>query len=149
MIHLQIDPPYETLLPDGVLEQAAQEALNRQSAPTDSQLTLVITGDETLHTLNLQYMGIDAPTDVLSFPSGDTDPETGTVYLGDILISYPRAETQANQGGHSVAAELQLLTVHGTLHLLGHDHANETEKSRMWAAQTEILKAIGCPLTPP
>ncbi len=149
MIHLQIDELYQPFVPETLLEQAAQAALAHQSASPDSDLTIVLTGDETLHDLNLRFMGVDAPTDVLSFPSGDPDPETGAIYLGDILISYPRAATQAEQGGHPIPAELQLLTVHGTLHLLGHDHADEEEKARMWTAQGEILHAIGCAITPP
>lgn len=149
MIHLQIDEPYQPFIPETLLEQAARAALTHQAASPDSDLTIVLTGDETLHDLNLRFMDVDAPTDVLSFPSGEPDPETGEIYLGDILISYPRAEAQAQQGGHPVTAELQLLTVHGTLHLLGHDHYDEDEKARMWAAQAEILQQLGVPLTPP
>jgi len=147
MIHLQIDELYQMLALETLLEQAAQATLDHQSAPPDSTLTIVLTGDDTLHDLNLRFMGVDAPTDVLSFPSGERDPETGDLYLGDVLISYPRAESQAAQDSHPVTAELQLLTVHGTLHLLGHDHADEGEKSRMWTAQGEILAMIGCTIT--
>ena len=147
MIHLQIDEPYQPFVSETLLEQAALAALSHQSASPDSDLTIVLTGDETLQELNLQFMGIDAPTDVLS--SGEPVPETGIRYLGDFLISYPRVAAQAQQGDYPITAELQLLTVHGTLHLLGHDHAGEAEKSRMWAAQGEILTAIGCTLTPP
>lgn len=149
MISFQIDESYEPLIHPSLLEQAAQAALVHQSAPPNSALTIVLTGDETLRDLNLRFMGIDAPTDVLSFPSGEPDPETGETYLGDILLSYPRAEAQAQQGGHPILAELQLLIVHGTLHLLGHDHASAEEKARMWKAQGEILASIGCVLTPP
>jgi probable rRNA maturation factor len=149
MIHLQIDAPYQLLVSEALFEQAARATLTHQSVSPDRELTIVLTGDETLQDLNLRFMGVDAPTDVLSFPSGERDPETGETYLGDILISCPRAETQAQQGGHTLLAELQLLAVHGTLHLLGHDHASDEEKARMWAAQGEILQAIGCPITPP
>jgi probable rRNA maturation factor len=147
MIHLQIDERYQKLVSETLFVRVAQAALDHQAAPARSEMTVVLTGDETLHDLNRRFMGIDAPTDVLSFPSGEPDPETSDVYLGDILISYPRAESQAQLGGHSVDAELQLLTVHGALHLLGHDHAASDEKSRMWAAQAEILKVVGCPIT--
>ncbi|GAB4580296.1 MAG: rRNA maturation RNase YbeY [Anaerolineales bacterium] len=149
MIHIQIDEAYQPVLAETLFEQAAQAVLTHQAAPPNSALTLVLTGDETLHDLNLRFMGIDAPTDVLSFPSGEPDPETEEIYLGDILISYPRAAAQAEQGGHPITAELQLLTVHGLLHLLGHDHANAEEKARMWQAQGQILEALGCPITPP
>jgi probable rRNA maturation factor len=66
-----------------------------------------------------------------------------------VLISYPRARTQAEAGGHSTADELQLLIVHGMLHLLGYDHADPSEKEAMWAAQAEILKRLGCQITAP
>jgi probable rRNA maturation factor len=80
---------------------------------------------------------------VLSFPASETDPETARRYLGDILVSIPRAEEQARAGGHALEAEVQLLVVHGTLHLLGYDHAEAEEKARMWKAQSEVLERIG------
>jgi probable rRNA maturation factor len=86
---------------------------------------------------------VDAPTDVLSFPASEADPETGTPYLGDILISIPRAKQQAETAGHSLEAEVQLLVVHGTLHLLGHDHAKAGEKARMWKEQAEVMSKLG------
>jgi len=93
--------------------------------------------------LNREYLGIDAPTDVLSFPASETDPETGARYIGDILISIPRARGQATAAGHPLESEVQLLVVHGVLHLLGHDHAQAEEKARMWKAQAEILESLG------
>ena len=116
-------------------------ALAHQSA--DGDLTIVLTDDIQLHELNQEYLGIDAPTDVLSFPASETDPETARRYLGDILISVPRAKEQARTAGHALDAEVQLLTVHGTLHLLGYDHAEAEEKTRMWKAQAEILERLG------
>ena len=114
-----------------------------QSAPANADLTIVLSDDAQLHELNLQWMGVDAPTDVLSFPSDQTDPETGFRYLGDIIISLPRAASQAAGAGHPVEAEVQLLVAHGVLHLLGHDHAAADEKARMWQAQSEILAQLG------
>jgi probable rRNA maturation factor len=96
-----------------------------------------------LHELNREYLDVDAPTDVLSFPADEEDPETGIPYLGDILISIPRAMQQAQAAGHPVEAEVQLLVVHGTLHLLGHDHAEVEEKARMWKAQSEVMSKLG------
>jgi rRNA maturation RNase YbeY len=66
-------------------------------------------------------------------------------YLGDIIISVQRAAAQAEARGHAVEAEVQLLVIHGVLHLLGHDHAEAEEKARMWAAQSEALERIGIP----
>jgi probable rRNA maturation factor len=130
-------------VPDDLVEKAAGAALRQQSAPEDADLTIVLTNDEQLHKLNHEYLGVDAPTDVLSFPSDQTDPESGSRYLGDILISVPRAALQAAGAGHSVEAEVQLLVAHGVLHLLGHDHAQADEKARMWQAQSEILAKLG------
>ena len=108
-------------------------------------MTIVLTDDAQLHELNREFLGVDAPTDVLSFPSSETDPETGVPYLGDILVSIPRATLQAQAAGHPLEAEVQLLVVHGTLHLLGHDHAEAEEKAAMWQAQAEVLSRLGLP----
>jgi probable rRNA maturation factor len=126
-----------------LLERAARFTLDLESAPADVDMTIVLTDDAQLHELNREFLGVDAPTDVLSFPSSESDPETGIPYFGDILISIPRAMQQAQAGGHSVEAEVQLLVVHGTLHLLGHDHAEAEEKARMWKAQAEVLERLG------
>jgi probable rRNA maturation factor len=106
-------------------------------------LSIVLTDNARLHELNLNYLGIDSPTDVLSFPASETDPETGARYIGDILISVPRAQEQADGADHPLESEVQLLIVHGMLHLLGYDHAEPDEKARMWQAQSEILESLG------
>lgn len=115
--------------------------LDLDSAHAD--LTIALTDDRQLHELNLDYLGVDSPTDVLSFPAGEVDPETEDLYLGDIAISIPRAKQQAEAGGHPVEAEAQLLVVHGTLHLLGYDHSTDEEKTVMWAAQAKVLERLG------
>lgn len=141
MIHIEVNPSIQSNLALESIERAALNVLKHQS--TDGDLTIVLTDDAQLHELNREYLGIDAPTDVLSFPASETDPETSRRYLGDILISVPRAGLQAHAADHALAAEVQLLTVHGTLHLLGYDHAETEEKARMWKAQSEILEGIG------
>jgi probable rRNA maturation factor len=125
------------------VEKAIHAALQHQSAPAEVDLTVVLSDDAQLQELNQHWMGVDAPTDVLSFPSAEIDPETGARYLGDILISVARAAHQAAAARHPVEAEVQLLVVHGVLHLLGHDHAEAQEKARMWQAQSEILQTLG------
>ena len=140
MIHIdssQAPLPIEAHL----LERAAKAALEHEAAKGD--LSIVLTDDEQLRRLNREYLGIDAATDVLSFPASDTDPDSGGLYLGDILVSVPRAAQQATSAGHPLEAEAQLLVVHGVLHLLGHDHADPSDKSRMWAAQAAILGSLG------
>jgi len=124
-----------------LLEQAALAALTHQSAEGD--LTIVLSDDEELHRLNRDFLGVDAPTDVLSFPASETDPETGAAYLGDIILSIPRADAQAQAAGHPLVDEARLLVVHGVLHLLGHDHAELEEKAKMWMAQAEIMDGLG------
>ena len=139
MIHIETELPF----PEPLLERAATAALEHESQSLDSELSIILTDDARLHELNLNYLGVDASTDVLSFPASETDPETGARYIGDILISIPRAQTQAEAAGHPLEAEAQLLVVHGILHLLGYDHAGPEEKARMWKAQAEILETLG------
>ena len=139
MIHIETETPF----PEDLLERAAKAALAHESESSDSELSIILTNDARLHELNLNYLGVDAPTDVLSFPASETDPDTGAHYIGDILISMPRAQAQAEGAGHPIEWEVQLLVVHGVLHLLGHDHAEPEEKARMWKAQAEILESLG------
>ncbi|HSG44259.1 MAG TPA: rRNA maturation RNase YbeY [Anaerolineales bacterium] len=131
-----------------LIERAVNATFEHQSQSLDSDLTIVLTDDAQMKDLNRDYLGIDAPTDVLSFPASESDgseidPETGSRYMGDILISMPYAARSAEKAGHGLEAEVQLLVVHGVLHLLGHDHAEADEKSRMWKAQAEILESLG------
>lgn len=134
-----------------LLERAARYTLETSSPLNpdlgpewaEGDLTIVLTDDRQLHELNLDYLDVDAPTDVLSFPASELDPETGVLYLGDIAISVPRAAQQAESAGHSLEAEVQLLVVHGTLHLLGYDHSTDEEKAVMWAEQAKVLERLG------
>ena len=64
------------------------------------------------------------------------------MYLGDVIISFPRALEQSTQAGHTVMDELNLLTVHGVLHLLGYDHVEQRSKAKMWNAQNQILESM-------
>ncbi|MCW5873953.1 MAG: rRNA maturation RNase YbeY [Anaerolineales bacterium] len=144
MLHLQIDARYQSQKFEQALKQAVKVALEHQGRQAQAlDLTVVLTGDARLRALNQQFRGIDAATDVLSFGDGSPDAESGRPYLGDVVISVPRARAQARAAGHSLAAELQLLTVHGVLHLLGHDHAKPAQRRRMWAAQDAILQTLG------
>jgi probable rRNA maturation factor len=142
MINIEIIPDFRRVFMPDILERAAKVALLQQSAP-DVDLTLVLTSDAQVQALDRDFLGKDAPTDVLSFPACETDPETGRRYLGDIIISVPRAEAQSIAAGHPLESELSLLVVHGVLHLLGHNHTEVEGKTRMWAAQSEILTRLG------
>ncbi|GAB4535631.1 MAG: rRNA maturation RNase YbeY [Anaerolineales bacterium] len=148
MIDLQTELSIPSTVQDAILNAVAA-VLQHENFHQPADLSIRITDDAELQALNRAFLGIDAPTDVLSFPADEADPETGHPYLGDIAISYPRATQQAAQGGHAVLHELQLLAVHGTLHLLGYDHAEPEDKAHMWQAQQAVLTALGCPLSPP
>ena len=149
MISVQISAEFESAINSVLLEKAAQAALAMHASDPAADLSIVVENDAFLQHLNGQYLGIDAPTDVLSFPSGEemADPESGRPYLGDIILSYPRAAEQAAATQETVEDELQLLVVHGVLHLLGHDHAGTEEKERMWNAQAGVLSALGVTIT--
>jgi len=147
-IVVRADSAYRKKIDSRRLREAAQRTLAHESAPSRAEITLVITGDDEIRDLNRQYRDVDAPTDVLSFAEAEADARfvaapDESAYLGDVVISYPRAVAQAVSAGHSVADELLLLVVHGVLHLLGHDHASRAEKRKMWAAQKEILNELG------
>lgn len=131
-----------------LLTQAAEAALRVGKADAAGEMSVALSDDAHLHEMNHQFLDVDAPTDVLSFPNGETDPDDQALYLGDVIISYERARAQAAAGGHALDDELRLLVVHGALHLLGHDHAEDDEKAVMWALQTQALEALGCPLRP-
>ena len=128
-----------------VVAKAAHEALTHAAALDSAALTILLTDDDYLRELNRHYRGEDVATDVLSFPSGPPmpgDPDAAA-YLGDIAIAVPTAERQAAAKGHAAPSELQLLTVHGVLHLLGHDHLDAAEKAAMWLEQAAILGRLG------
>lgn len=123
-----------------LLERAAETTL--QAMQTSGEISILLGSDATLQDLNSRFLGIDEPTDVLSFPDTDQDPETERTYWGDIAISYERAAAQAQAMGHSLEDEIMLLTVHGVLHLLGYDHYEVGERERMWALQAQILERL-------
>ena len=132
------------------IRTAVTETLRFEQVRAKSSVTILLTDDIQLQELNNAYRGIDKPTDVLSFPVGDVMPGMeDDLQLGDIAISVPYAERQAYEGKHSVKSELQLLAVHGTLHLLGYDHMEPEEKLKMWGVQASILAQVGAEITGP
>jgi len=143
---LQIDEDYRSPSDQARLEMLVKRTLADQGVGGAVALSVVITGDDLLHDLNRRYRGIDAPTDVLSFPGEADDsrfvqPADEPRYLGDILISYPRVDAQASDHGHAASAELDLLVVHGCLHLLGYDDETDAGAEEMWTIQGRILGA--------
>jgi len=128
------------------LALAVQSVLKAEGC-SEGEVTVLLTDDAQIRELNRDYAGVDAPTDVLSFSAREGDPAfviapEAATYLGDIVISVPYAAHQAAEQGHSLAAELRLLVVHGTLHLLGYDHSTEEERAEMWRRQDSILRTL-------
>jgi probable rRNA maturation factor len=119
-------------------------ALHQDPPARQVEITLVLTDDDEIHELNRAYRGIDAPTDVLSFEMGESthSPPDAPLYLGDIVISLPRCAQQAAKEGHPILQELDLLAIHGVLHLLGHDHATIEEEQAMWRLQDSALDSL-------
>ena len=149
-VDIQIQDSYRSRVEAETLRRAAKATLQHQRIEEPCELVVVVSGDETLRQLNERYRGIDAPTDVLAFPNQTKGSAFAFVdgpglprYLGDVIISFPRAEAQAVEAENELMAELQLLVVHGVLHLLGYDDETETERIRMWQAQQAVLDKIG------
>jgi probable rRNA maturation factor len=143
MITLQVKRNVKLPINKAILIRAAQVTLRLTHASQASDLGMIIGNDAFIQSLNAKYRHVDAPTDVLSFSAGEVDPDTQDMYLGDVVISLPRATEQALLGGHPVSDELQLLVIHGTLHLLGYDHLDENDKQKMQAHQDLILAELG------
>lgn len=146
MIHTQIAGKYKSIIQAIRLKTPARAVIECMPGKPSIDLTIILAGDEVLRRYNRDYIGIDAATDVLSFPADELDPQTGRRYKGDILISFDRAQDQAATGGQPVTAEIELLVVHGTLHLFGYDHVDADQKRTMWTIQADILKKLHNPL---
>ena len=141
MLSIQQDNPDLPIINPDLLEMAVSAAL-RQFDRTEAVITLRLTNDSEMKVLNETYRGLAKTTDVLSFNADFKDPETGTFYLGDIVISLEQAVVQAASQGHSLDIECAFLTIHGTLHLLGFDHHDPKEKKEMWALQDNLLQDV-------
>jgi probable rRNA maturation factor len=132
-----------------LIRRAVVATLDFEGYENDCEISLTLTDNDGIHALNKQYRGIDAPTDVLSFPqieyeNTEEPPTDNEVMLGDVVISLEKAEAQADEFGHSFEREVAFLTVHSMLHLLGYDHINsEEEEKEMREKQSAIMKELG------
>ena len=141
-----------------VARDVMEAVLDQEECPYEAQISLVLTDDDTIHSTNKEFRGIDRATDVLSFPMVDfpspadysvleeddscCHPESGELLLGDIMISVPRAVEQAREYGHSVKREYAFLIAHSMLHLLGYDHMEDEERLLMEEKQEQALKYL-------
>lgn len=140
-IEWQTDPRFEGRVDAAPLMAIATRALEVEGAPEGSELGVVLTGDDIVRELNARYLGLDEPTDVLSFGMGEPFPgqEETERQLGEIIISVETAERQAFEAGHSLDREIAHLLVHGVLHILGYDHAEPEDERAMRAREEAIL----------
>ncbi len=141
-----------------ILRSAVAAALAAEGVGVPCQVGVMLTDDEGIRRLNREFRGLDAPTDVLSFPFNnlrpgefdgsacERDPETGRILLGDMALSVPRCLAQGEEFGHGFAREAAYLAVHSLLHLLGYDHTQEGEdKLGMRAREKAIMASMGMP----
>lgn len=142
-----------------VAEAVISETLDYEECPYEVQVNIILTSNEEIQQINLEQRGIDAPTDVLSFPMIEYaypsdftvletdgfesfDPDTGELILGDIVISVDKVIEQAEKYNHGVKREYAFLIAHSMLHLFGYDHMDEVEREHMEFKQDEILNRL-------
>ena len=145
---------------EDLIHTVCEKAFLSEGAPDKSCVSILITDSENIKEMNNEYRGIDSATDVLSFPGIDfespsdfnipdekkadlTDPETGELVLGDIVLNADRVFSQAEEFGHSVKREFAFLLAHSCLHLCGYDHMTEDDEKIMFNKQEQILLSLG------
>ncbi len=142
-----------------VAEAVISETLDYEDCPYEVQVNIILTSNDEIQQINLEQRGVDAPTDVLSFPMvayaypsdftvleaddmNSFDPDTGELILGDIVISVDKVIEQAEKYNHGVKREFAFLITHSMLHLFGYDHMDEVERENMELKQDEILNRL-------
>ena len=124
------------------IKKAACAVLDAEGIDEPCELSVLLTDDKGIHALNREFREVDRPTDVLSFPMGDTDPRTGRLLLGDMALNTQRAAAQGVEFGHGADHEISYLTVHSVLHLLGYDHVDEGEMKQAMRAREKVIMAV-------
>ena len=147
----------ESLIENAAL-RVCEEVLKQEWFEDDAEISLLVTDEEEVHRLNLEYRGIDRTTDVLSFPALEfevpadfdgaiddscIDPDNGCVMLGDIVINARKVKEQAEEYGHSELREFSFLVAHSMLHLCGYDHETPEEAEEMEDRQEKALLSLG------
>ncbi len=142
-IYVSVEGDYQVDL--NAVQSAAWYALSVAQAQAPCAMSVTLASDKRVRDLNLEFAGIDSTTDVLSFPAEDVPyaVEPGEPpYLGDVVIAFPVAYQQAKSTGHPLIRELQMLAIHGTLHLLGFDHQTPDQQAEMWAYESAAMDAV-------
>ena len=153
---------YTALMEDAILKTLAGERISAFIEKNRIQpvFSILFVNNEGIRQMNLEFRGLDCPTDVLSFPQLETKTQTRTLtridrtdlfinrkgqkeaHFGDIVLSLKKANEQAVAYGHSMEREVSFLTVHSVLHLLGYDHIDLSEEKRMIRKQKSIMKTL-------
>ena len=134
-----------------LIRRCCHAALDLEGVDGSAQVDVTLVDNELIHKINLEQRGIDAPTDVLSFPLGENgefeiNPETGEKLIGNIVLSLEQAQRQAEEFGHSFNREVGYLTVHSMFHLLGYDHVEGgLEAVHMREKEEAVMLSIGLP----
>lgn len=134
-----------------LVRRCCHAVLDLEKVDGSVQVDVTFVDNDCIHRVNREQRGVDAPTDVLSFPLGengefDCHPETGEKLLGNIMISLEQAQKQAEEYGHSFNREVGYLTVHSMLHLLGYDHVQGgIEAVRMREKEETVMTQVGLP----
>ena len=137
-----------------LIRKCIHATLEAEEIPVSCEINVLVTNNSGIQAINKASRNIDKPTDVLSFPmfqftAGEQpdcwddylDPETGLCPLGDMAISFERAESQAKEFGHGTRREVGYLTIHSMLHLLGYDHMDEGEQKALMRSREECIAA--------
>lgn len=131
------------------IKRAVRAALESEKVDCDCTVEVVISDEDEIRRINNENRGIDSVTDVLSFPMFASRKEicadeSGSAFLGSMVICRERAREQAAQYGHSVEREAAFLAVHSTLHLLGYDHEiGKEDEQKMFSKQEAVLENMG------
>lgn len=132
-----------------LIRRCCHAVLDLEGVDGSAQVDVTLVDNELIHQINLEQRGIDAPTDVLSFPLGengefDINPENGDKLIGNIVLSLEQAQKQAEDFGHSFNREVGYLTVHSMFHLLGYDHVGGgLEAVHMREKEETVMNQIG------
>ncbi len=139
-VEIRVHSKFSARVDRARLARVARRTLRAERA--DAALTIYVTTDAEIRALNRQFHATNAATDVLSFPMerGAGKPRP---YIGDVVISYARARVQARAARWRIADEVDLLAVHGILHLLEYDDVTPRARAKMWRRQEEILGRVG------
>jgi probable rRNA maturation factor len=140
-ILVRIDPEYKELLNRYEVQSVANKILNELDK-TGCEISLYFVGDARMRETNFSFRGCDKVTDVLSFTSNEVNPENGFLILGDIIISVPVALSQAEERQKPLTREINLLMIHGILHIIGYDHEDKNKKKKMFSLQKHLLAMV-------